>query len=279
MKFLAFSFIVLPFLHAECQKVTKVHSYDQLVSYLGNGADVRYFFNASACMTRTRTASYDEDETPVVGGALNFFSASKDPDSAHIIFSQVRYSDEKPSDLTEEIFTLTVVKDKAALYWGTPGFFVNKTEEPNGVNCDWTKGEGNIWVKDHPNKKQIASLKEIQSLLTSGEKIRWVIYAEDCKCQNGSAGISSNDIIGDTISDFKITKNGSISFSSSMTFMVPLSWRYVRVIVFGHINLNNTVNIRISILDPTTWQDGKDILIMCPIATDSTPKGVRFFSQ
>lgn len=48
-------------------------------------------------MTRKRTASYDEDEIPVVGGALNFFSANKDPDSAHIIFSQVRYSDEKPS--------------------------------------------------------------------------------------------------------------------------------------------------------------------------------------
>ena len=78
-------------------RVIKVQSYGQLVSYLANGADIRYFFNASACMTRTRTASYDEDETPVVGGALNFFSASKDPDSAHIIFSQVRYSDEKPS--------------------------------------------------------------------------------------------------------------------------------------------------------------------------------------
>ena len=89
--------------------------------------------------------------------------------------------------------------------------------------------------------------------------------------------IDKHDFLSDL--DFKITKNGSISFSSSMTFMVPLSWRYVRVIVFGHIYLNNTVNIRISILDPTTWQDGKDILIMCPIATDSTPKGVRFFSQ
>lgn len=89
--------------------------------------------------------------------------------------------------------------------------------------------------------------------------------------------IDNHDFLFDL--DFKITKNGSISFSSSMTFMVPLSWRYVRVIVFGHIYLNNTVNIRISILDPTTWQDGKDILIMCPIATDSTPKGVRFFSQ
>ena len=89
--------------------------------------------------------------------------------------------------------------------------------------------------------------------------------------------IDKHDFLSDL--DFKITKNGSISFTSSMTFMVPLSWRYVRVIVFGHIYLNNTVNIRISILDPTTWQDGKDILIMCPIATDSNPKGVRFFSQ
>lgn len=83
----------------------------------------------------------------------------------------------------------------------------------------------------------------------------------------------------DTIlfSDFKISDNGSIRFTSSSTYLVPLSWVYVRMIVFGHIYQNNTANFMISLLDPTTWDDGDDEIVLCPIALSSAPKGVGFF--
>lgn len=78
-------------------------------------------------------------------------------------------------------------------------------------------------------------------------------------------------------SDFKISDNGSIRFTSSSTFLVPLSWVYARMIVFGHIYQNNTANFMISLLDPTTWDDGDDEIVLCPIALSSAPKGVGFF--
>lgn len=75
--------------------MVKVQSYSHLVSYMGRGEDVRYFFNASTCVTSAKT-SQSSDEIPVIGGELKLFIGSKDPDDAHLYFSQVRYLDNNP---------------------------------------------------------------------------------------------------------------------------------------------------------------------------------------
>lgn len=77
--------------------------------------------------------------------------------------------------------------------------------------------------------------------------------------------------------DFKIHQNGSISFSSSMTAIIPLSWRYVRFIAFGHIYQNNTASFMVSELDPTTWDNGGNFMVSCPIASTSTTTGAKFY--
>lgn len=76
--------------------MVKVQSYSHLVSYMGRGEDVRYFFNASTCVTSAK-ASQSSDEIPVIGGELKLFIGSKDPDDAHLFFSQVRYVDNNPN--------------------------------------------------------------------------------------------------------------------------------------------------------------------------------------
>nr|XP_034300966.1 uncharacterized protein LOC117681296 [Crassostrea gigas] len=275
----AFSFLwlVLPFFSVQCQKMVKVQSYRHLVSYMGRGADVRYFFNASTCVTSAKT-SQSSDEIPVIGGELKLFIGSKDPDDGHLFFSQVRYVDNNPNNLTAEIQTIYVINDTAMVFWETTGFFVNNTGNPDGVYCNWTRGEGSIWVKQHPQRKQMTSFNEIRSALISGEKIRWVANLIGCNCPSDSGPDEcTNSFVGDTITDFKISDNGSIRFTSSSTSLVPLSWVYARMIVFGHIYQNNTVNFMISLLDPTTWDDGDDEIFLCPIALSSAPKGVGFF--
>nr|XP_022295131.1 uncharacterized protein LOC111105219 [Crassostrea virginica] len=278
MNILTLLCFILPFLFVSCQKLTKVKSYDHLVSYLASGADVRYYFNVSTCIPEARMTNEEHIQIPVFGGAVKLFIASKSSDDGRIIFSQPRYIDRKANDLTEEIETLWIINDTAIVFWGTPGFFVNITQKPKALYCNWTKGEGSVWIKETKNQKQITSFNEIKSVLTSGEMVRWVINMMDCKCPDGTLDDDcSRNYLGNTITDFKITVNGSISFSSSMTNLIPLAWVYVRTIVFGHIYPNNTANFLVSTLDPTTWQKGDDdLFILCPIAMGS--KGAGFFA-
>ena len=76
-------------------RLTKVKSYDHLVSYLASGADVRYYFNVSTCIPEARTTNEEHIQIPVFGGAVKLFIASKSSDDGHIIFSQPRYIDRK----------------------------------------------------------------------------------------------------------------------------------------------------------------------------------------
>ncbi|XP_061183292.1 uncharacterized protein LOC133191560 [Saccostrea echinata] len=260
---------------ANCQKIIRVNSYDSLVSSLANGADVRYFFNISMCMGSSTTTKQD---IPVFGGDVKMFVASKnsDMDTGETIFSQARYIDDKTIDLNEEIQTIWIINDTALIFWGRPGFFVNNTADIDGMYCNWTRGEGNIWIKKHTDEKQLTSFKEIHTVLTSGGEVRWVANLAGCKCP--PAPDDCNDAsIGDTIKDFKIMTDGSISFSTSMTFYLPLSVQYVRLITFGHIYENNTANFMVSYLDPTTWKDEENDMIQCPIAPGPSVVGANFF--
>lgn len=84
-------FFLYAFLHY-FYRMVKVQSYRDLVSYMGRGADVRYFFNASTCVNSAKT-SQSSDEIPVIGGEVKLFTGSKDSDDTHLFFSQVRYID------------------------------------------------------------------------------------------------------------------------------------------------------------------------------------------
>lgn len=68
-------------------------TYDSLVSYLENGAEVRYFFNISSCL---QSASPPCKDIPVFGGEIQYFSASKNSgeDTGQLIFSNVDYINE-----------------------------------------------------------------------------------------------------------------------------------------------------------------------------------------
>ncbi|XP_048767686.2 uncharacterized protein LOC125674565 [Ostrea edulis] len=179
-------------------------------------------------------------------------------------------------DLNEEIQSMWITNDVANIFWGKPGFFVNNTDDVDGIFCNWTRVEGNIWVKQHSEQKQLTAFSDIHTMLTSGEDIRWVVNLGSCKCSPDS-GKCREGSFGNTVRDFKIHQNGSISFSSSMTAIIPLSWRYVRFIAFGHIYQNNTASFMVSELDPTTWDNGGNFMVSCPIASAYTTTGAKFY--
>ncbi|XP_048728928.1 uncharacterized protein LOC125646587 [Ostrea edulis] len=253
------------------QEPIRIDSYDSLMAYLINGADVRYFFNTSICGPSTFTS---EPETPVFGGEVKMFVAAHNTEEkqGQMTFSQVQYIDENRKDLNEEIHAMWIVKEWALVSWGKPGFFMNNTDDLDVTECNWTKGEGSIWVKPHKEQKRLESFKEIQTLLTSGEEVRWAVNMSGCKCPPDPDDCGDGSL-GNTIKDFNIMKDGSISFSSSMIILLPFSWQYERLVAYGQIYQNNTANFMISYLDPTAWNDGENGLTLCPITSDSSNSG------
>ncbi|XP_048729374.1 uncharacterized protein LOC130046258 [Ostrea edulis] len=262
-------------LKVESLNAIQITSYDSLVSYLSNGAEASYFFNISTCVPANVTPEF---EIPVIGGKIKLFVdwREADDESGVVYFSETRYTDEKVKDLNEEIQSLWLFNDTSEVYWGKPGFFVNNTADTKGVFCNWTKGEGKILVTQPNEQKQLTSFKEIRSMLTAGEEVRWIVKMGGCKCPPDPYDCGDSSF-GDTIKDFKI-KNGSISFSSSMTVLIPLSWQYVRFVAFGHVYENNTANFMASYFDPTTWENGENDMIVCPISSDLSAEGARFFT-
>lgn len=71
----------------------KVDSFHSLISYLVNGADVRYFFNTSSC---NRADLVSGSEIPVFGGEINLFVVIPNTDgkTESLMLSQVLYIDE-----------------------------------------------------------------------------------------------------------------------------------------------------------------------------------------
>ncbi|XP_048731572.2 uncharacterized protein LOC125648488 [Ostrea edulis] len=269
-------YLTLSSFEVESQKSVKVHSYDSLVTYLTKGATVWYVFNTSSC---EQPSMKPEEDNPVFGGEIKMFVSTPNSqyEEGQTIFSHVQYSDENITDLNEEIQSMWILNDSAMVFWGKPGFFVNNTDDLDGTMCNWTVGEGSVWVKPHKEQKRLESFKEIQTLLTSGEEVRWAVNMSGCKCPP-DPDECGNGSFGNAIKDFKIMKDGSISFSSSMTFIIPLSWQYVRLVAFGHIYENNTAYFMISYLDPTTWQDAEDDMVLCSISADPSSSGAKFFT-
>jgi hypothetical protein len=63
-----------------------------------------------------------------------------------------------------------------------------------------------------------------------------------------------------------------------MTVFVPLARQYLRLIAFGHAYANNTAHFMVSYLDPTTWKDGEDDIVFCPISADPSSEGAKFYT-
>ncbi|XP_062617359.1 uncharacterized protein LOC134279037 [Saccostrea cucullata] len=265
----------------ECQKPIKLDSYHSLISHMEEGADISFFFNTASCapssVSNTASLISSSEYFPVFGGELKLFISinTSNEKTGQTFFSQVRFIDQKPNVLNEEIETIWIANDTAFIFWGKPGFFVNNTADIDLVACSWTKGEGNIWMKQNREQKHLTSFNDIKAVLTSGEKVRWIVNG-GCKCPP-DVDVCGDGSIGDTIRDFKIMTDGSLSFSTSMTIHAFLSWRYTRIIVFGHVYDNNTANLTISYLDPTTWDDTEDHVISCPIASENSTEGANFF--
>ncbi|XP_061183290.1 uncharacterized protein LOC133191559 [Saccostrea echinata] len=250
----------------------RVHSYESLVSFLEKGVDVRYFFNISSCVQPSSPPPFKD--IPVVGGKIRYFSASENSgdDPGTTVFNNMEYIDENYNEPNKEIHTFWIVNDTAKIFWAKPGFFVNNTDFIGGISCDWTKGQGNVWVKLHAQQGKLTSSQEIQTSLTFGDEVGWVVNQTQCQCPGGC----QNGIMGDTIRGFKIMKDGSINFSTSMTTTFPLVWNYIRLITFVQVHANNTATFVTRHLDAPTWEQDDIDVMHCPIHSESNAKGARF---
>lgn len=76
---------------------------------------------------------------------------------------------------------------------------------------------------------------------------------------------------------FKLTKDGSIEFSSDSTTVFPIAWTYIRVITVVYVHSNNTVTFSTSRFDTVTLEESTNDMLICPIHTASSPQGVKFF--
>lgn len=76
---------------------------------------------------------------------------------------------------------------------------------------------------------------------------------------------------------FKLTKDGSIEFSSDSTTVFPIAWTYIRVITVVNVHSNNTVTFSTSRFDTVTLEESTNDMLICPIHTASSPQGVKFF--
>lgn len=76
---------------------------------------------------------------------------------------------------------------------------------------------------------------------------------------------------------FKLTKDGSIEFSSDSTTVFPIAWTYIRVITVVTVHSNNTVTFSTSRFDTVTLEESTNDMLICPIHTASSPQGVKFF--
>ncbi|XP_052087860.1 uncharacterized protein LOC127724898 [Mytilus californianus] len=189
------------------QRSSPVKTYDSLVSYLENGAEVKYFFNISSCL---QSASPPFKDIPVFGGEIKYFNLNK------------------------EIHTLWNVNDTAKVLWAKSGVYINIIDNISGTYCKWTEGQGSLWVKDHAEQRQLTSFPEIQTMLTSGEEVGWVVKTTECQC-------------------FKMTKDSSIHFPTSMTTIFPVAMNFIQLTTFVCVDSNNTATFITRHLDPSTF--------------------------
>ncbi|CAG2243122.1 unnamed protein product [Mytilus edulis] len=266
--------VISSFLISGNQRSIPVRTYDSLVSYLENGAEVRYLFNISSCLQSSPPPFKD---IPVFGDEIKYFSASinSGEDSGQLIFSNVDYINE--NEVNKEIHTFWIVNDTAKVFWAQPGVYINITDNISGIYCKWTEGQGSLWVKNQAKQRQLTSFPEIQTMLTSGEEVGWVVNITECQCAAGK-GNCYHGILGDTIRGFKMAKDSSIHFSTSMTTIFPVAMNFIQLTTFVRLDVNNTATFITRHLDPSTFEQDDIDIISCPIDSGSSiGRGAKFY--
>ncbi|XP_052087862.1 uncharacterized protein LOC127724899 [Mytilus californianus] len=170
-----------------------------------------------------------------------------------------------------------IVNDTVKVFWAQPGVYINMTDNISGTYCKWTEGQGSLWVNHNAEQRKLTSFPEIQTMLTSGEEVGWVVNITECQCASGP-GNCYDGILGDTIKGFKMAKDSSIHFSNSMTTIFPVAMNFIQLITFVSVDANNTATFRARHVDPSTWeQDDMDIM-SCPIDSGSSiGDGAKFY--
>ncbi|XP_052087864.1 uncharacterized protein LOC127724901 [Mytilus californianus] len=250
-----------------------IHTYDSLVSYLTNGTRVTYFFNTTTCQPISSTSTID---LPIFGGEIKFFLTSKSPEGAavQLIFNHevVEYGKKV---LNVDLYSMYIIDDTLLMMYGKPGFFANNTDNIKGVICKWPIGSCNFWVNEPATPKHLSSYDDIQKIVVGGDLVRFVITTRGCKCPPGED--CGDAYVGGDMKDFKITKEGTISFSKSMIlfFPIPTSPMYYREVFVGNVHPNNTLTFLLSYVDATTWEIENGVTMACPI--DTTPGHADFY--
>lgn len=260
----------------DCQRFIPVHSYDSLFSYLASGTEIRYIFNVSSCVDPDNPPQYKD--IPTFGGKINHFDAS--PNSGdkpgQSSFNDAQFIHGKTYNIDKELYTFWIENDTAKVFWAKPGLFENDTSTLSGLYCSWMQGRGKFWAKPHSRKRQLTSAKEVKDTLFSGGEVNYLVNKTQCKCLETSDQFMDG-IAGDTVKSFKLTKDGSIEFSSDSTTVFPIAWTYIRVITVVNVHSNNTVTFSTSRFDTVTLEESTNDMLICPIHTASSPQGVKFF--
>ncbi|XP_048776736.2 uncharacterized protein LOC125680943 [Ostrea edulis] len=263
--------VSLSFLQVSNQKTIPIHTYDSLLSHLTNGARVTYLFNTTTCQPVSSRGS--NKNLPIFGGEIKFFLTSKSSESTagQLVFNQDNIGNDERGAISEDVLSIYIVNDTAMILYGNSGFFANNTQNIQMVICNWTSGDGKgFWVKEPLTPSKLNSYNELRTAMVSGETVRFVVTTKGCKCPPGE---NCGDVyVGGYVKDFKITSNGAITFSRSMTlyFPIPTSPMYYRELLIGNVQPNNTSTIQMSYLNATTWEQENGVNMACPI---TSPKG------
>ncbi|XP_052701092.1 uncharacterized protein LOC128178118 [Crassostrea angulata] len=252
---------------AHSQKSIPINTYDGRITDLTNGARVMYFFNTTTCQPISQTQDIDR---PIIGGEVNFFLVTKTSKQAarQLIFNHDNYAFKNTKKSTSQKFANLNFFNKNIFqtFCGRPGFFANNTNDIKGGTCNWTSGhENKFWAREPVTPGQLNSYEKIRTMVVNGSPLRFAITLDGCQCSvlsNCGKGYIGGDVTGT-----KITTEGTIYFSKSMTlyFPVPTFPKYYRELLVGGIRSNNTTALTLSYLNATTWKTENDVKIACSI--------------
>ncbi|CAG2186516.1 unnamed protein product [Mytilus edulis] len=180
-------------------------------------------------------------------------------------------------NLNKEIHTFWIVNDTAKVFWAQPGVYINITDNISGTYCKWTEEQGSLLVNDQAKQRQLTSFPEIQTMLTSGEEVGLVVNITECQCA-ACKGNCYHGILGDTIRGFKIAKDSSIHFSTSMITIFPVAMNFIQLTTSVRVDTNNTATFITRHLDSSTFEQDYIDIMSCPIHSGSSiGRGAKFY--
>uniref|UniRef100_K1QTH4 Uncharacterized protein n=1 Tax=Magallana gigas TaxID=29159 RepID=K1QTH4_MAGGI len=118
---------------------------------------------------------------------------------------------------------------------------------------------------------------QYKDIPTFGGKINHFDASPNSGDKPGQSSFNDAQFIHGKTYTFKLTKDGSIEFSSDSTTVFPIAWTYIRVITVVNVHSNNTVTFSTSRFDTVTLEESTNDMLICPIHTASSPQGVKFF--